>query len=67
MCLSSTEVRKLAESHLLDTEHGRKRKLDEVTAEVPRYGICEQCDVEFDATENEEGDCVWHEGKPLIS
>ncbi len=27
-----------------------------------RYAVCEQCDEEFDKTQNFDGACVWHEG-----
>jgi hypothetical protein len=27
-----------------------------------RYEICEQCDEEFDTTEDSDEECVWHDG-----
>jgi hypothetical protein len=29
---------------------------------TPRYAKCDHCDEEFDVTENEKGDCIWHPG-----
>ena len=31
-----------------------------------RYAQCVNCKEEFDAVYNDPGDCVWHEGTPLI-
>lgn len=31
-----------------------------------RYAKCVNCDQEFDATSNEPGDCLWHEGNPPV-
>lgn len=32
-----------------------------------RYATCVNCEAEFDATSNEPGDCIWHEGEFGIS
>lgn len=29
----------------------------------PRYAMCKNCEEEFDITQNESGDCVYHPGK----
>jgi len=33
----------------------------------PRFSTCQNCKDEFDTTENERGDCVWHWGEKQIN
>ena len=41
-----------------------KRKREEYIG--VRYATCKQCEQEFDATENGEGSCEWHDGIVMI-
>ncbi|RDW75420.1 hypothetical protein BP6252_06562 [Coleophoma cylindrospora] len=46
----------------------RKRKAADISVNPvpsgtrPRYAACENCEKEFDVTDNHRGDCVWHPG-----
>jgi hypothetical protein len=59
-------------SHLLllvqDGFEGRKRKLDDVSADVlvPRFDTCSHCGEEFNVTLNKGEVCSWHVGKSSI-
>jgi len=45
-----------------------KRKAEAVEDRelFPRFARCENCKEEFDVTENERGDCIWHPGQKEV-
>lgn len=53
---SSSKDEAAAAEETRNTVHGLKRLR-------PRYATCTNCEEEFDITQNESGDCVYHPGK----
>lgn len=51
--------------HQVPAATSLKRKAEAIADNelFPRFAQCENCKEEFDVTENDKGDCVWHAGK----
>jgi hypothetical protein len=68
VCSKIPEASKLASEKLLVSDSdggssaGVKRKREQRVTQQ-RYEICEQCEQEYDVSENYEGACVWHSGE----
>ncbi|CZR59438.1 uncharacterized protein PAC_09330 [Phialocephala subalpina] len=72
---ANTESEDAEDDESLETEEGsddddtptRNKKEKKFIAKAddelaPRFAKCEHCDEEFDVTNNEKGDCLWHTG-----
>ncbi|MCJ1372356.1 Chromatin structure-remodeling complex protein rsc9 [Loxospora ochrophaea] len=59
LCIPDERERELNKSVATDCALTSRKRMRS------RYSVCEQCDEEFDVTDNHMGDCVWHSGRTV--